>query len=323
MKNKALLLAVVVSVAFSSCKHTDSFTGFYFDTAVTVSASSDSNIEVFRQLAAEVDCQLSAHNVGAAVYDINHGDKYVYGEHMHIDNILEGYAHFENRFGKGVTPFCGSLTQLWNVTADNPVVPSEADILRELQNVYDSSEFSQEIPIGAVLDFGSGGKGYYCDLALKEALDNDMQEIIVSCGSSSVVYSKDGREFITEIIDPVNGDNILISTNNAFISTSGGYERFFEANGKKYSHIMDISSGYPAQTDIASVTVVLPCETNAGLESDLLSTLVYIGGSKQLQNYVQICSVYYPDYGLAVIYDDGAMEYYGSINCLIGGEKTE
>ena len=323
MKNKALLLAAVVSVSFSSCSHTDSFTGFYFDTAVKVSASSDSSIAAFKQLAYEVDCQLSAHTAGAAVYDINHGDEYIYGEHMHIDNILEGYANFENRFGKGVTPFCGSLTQLWSVTADNPMVPSEADILRELQNVYDSSEYNKELPIGAVLDFGSGGKGYYCDLALEKALADDMQEIIVSCGSSSVVYSRDGREFITEIIDPVNGDNILISTSNAFISTSGGYERFFEADGKKYSHIMDISSGYPAQTDIASVTAVLPCVPNAGLESDLLSTLIYIGGSKQIQNYVQICSVYYPDYGLAVIYEDGAMEYYGSINLLIGGEDTE
>jgi thiamine biosynthesis lipoprotein len=40
------------------------------------------------------------------------------------------------------------------------------------------------------------------------------------------------------------------------INTSGAYERFFLANGRRYHHIMDTGTGYPVENGVEAVTVV-------------------------------------------------------------------
>ena len=61
---------------------------------------------------------------------------------------------------------------------------------------------------------------------------------------------------------------------NCFISTSGDYEKFFERDGIRYSHIFDATTGKPVQNDITSVTVV----AENGTLSDFLSTAIFAEG---------------------------------------------
>ena len=63
---------------------------------------------------------------------------------------------------------------------------------------------------------------------------------------------------------------------------SGGYERYFEANGKTYCHIIDPKTGYPAETDLTTVTVF--CDS--GIESDFLSTMIFLDGSENIGKYL-------------------------------------
>ena len=60
---------------------------------------------------------------------------------------------------------------------------------------------------------------------------------------------------------------------NQALSVSGSYEKFFELNGKRYSHIMDPRTGWPVQ-GVLSVTVI----TRDGLSGDALDNVFYVLG---------------------------------------------
>ena len=70
----------------------------------------------------------------------------------------------------------------------------------------------------------------------------------------------------------------------------------------------------PAETDIASATVILPCESGSGLVSDLLSTLIYIGGTENAEHYAEICGESFEDYGIITIDNSGNVTSYGSVD---------
>ena len=66
----------------------------------------------------------------------------------------------------------------------------------------------------------------------------------------------DGSEWKVAITNPLNKNKAfaLLPISNSAVATSGSYEKFVEFDGKKYTHIIDPRTGYPA-TGIISVTV--------------------------------------------------------------------
>ncbi len=173
----------------------------------------------------------------------------------------------------------GKLSKLWNIGSGEETVPSKEDIEKLLSSVsYKNvlvNDTSVKISNGQALDLGAVGKGIACD-AIKEILDNnDIKDAVVSVGGSVLVY---GKKASIGIVDPNNSENYMatISIDNQCVSTSGDYERFFESDGKTYHHILDPETGYPAVTDLRSVTVV--CDS--GLDSDALSTACFVLGYK-------------------------------------------
>ena len=92
----------------------------------------------------------------------------------------------------------------------------------------------------------------------------------------------DKTPWVIGIQDPANPNDPsayvgLIRLENAFAVTSGGYERFFESGGKTYHHIIDPATGYPAESGLASVTVIC----GEGLLADALSTALYVMGEEK------------------------------------------
>ena len=236
----AAITAVRYAVSDKNAEYT--FSGFYFDTAVTCkTVSSDGSLsESCKSIVSELDKIASAYDENSAVYKIDHGEKFSPEKYPDIGNMLDGYKGFEEKFGEGITPFCGSLTLLWNISSDTPYVPAETEISAALENVKSSAEYGGTIPEGSLLDLGAGAKGYACDRLLEAALsDEKADEIVFSTGSSSLMWSRDGRDFTAAVVDPINGGTALeFSCGSSFISTAGGYERYFEDNGRKYTHIM-------------------------------------------------------------------------------------
>ncbi len=171
----------------------------------------------------------------------------------------------------------GKISQLWNIGSGEEVVPSKAEIDNLLSDVGYKNVFvnstSVKIDKGQSIDLGAIGKGIACDV-IKDILDKyDIKDAVVSVGGSVLIY---GSEATVGIVDPNNSSSHMatVEVDGQCISTSGDYERFFEADGKKYHHILDPKDGYPADGDLRSVTVI--CDS--GLDSDALSTACFILG---------------------------------------------
>ena len=187
-------------------------------------------------------------------------------------------------------PTIGLLTRLWNIEGDNPVVPAGPDIKTTLKKGgrskvhLDTSALTLTMDDGCTLDFGAVGKGIGCDEAAA-FLDasSHVTGAVVSIGGSNLVYGSkpDGQAWKVAIQDPrgqtgdLMGYICLKGTN--YVSTSGDYEKYFEQDGKRYHHILDPRTGYPAKSGLISVTVI--CDN--GLLSDGLSTACFVLGKEK------------------------------------------
>ncbi len=203
--------------------------------------------------------------------------------------LVKESVELTKKYG-GADISAGAVTELWNVTGEEPRVPEKEEIKKALSAVgYENISFSgQECVLenGAKIDVGCDGKGFALD-EVKKLLDSEKADCgVVSFGSSTLLYGEkpDNTDFKVAVTDPFDNDNTCLSftSSGGFVSTSGGYERFFEAQGKKWSHIFDLTTGYPCDTDLASVTVI----GQSGIETDFLSTCIFIGGSKGLDRWL-------------------------------------
>lgn len=193
--------------------------------------------------------------------------------------------------GGGLNVTCGALTELWGISTETPSVPSQEDIDKALSTICGDFDSLSELPDGTRLDLGASAKGYACDKAAELLADSDAPCAVVSLGSSTLLYGEkpDGSTFKAAVKNPDDPSEYLgiIETSAAFISTSGGYERYFEQDGVKYGHILSAETGYPVETDLTSVTVIVPYGTeNGGILSDMLATAVYSGGTAELERYL-------------------------------------
>ena len=116
---------------------------------------------------------------------------------------------------------------------------------------------------GVELDPGGIGKGYAVDRMVDVLKESGIASALISAGGSSIYAlgtPKDGPEgWDIKIRDPKNARKTVeeVHLKNQSLSTSGSYEKFFEAEGKIYSHIMDPRTGYPAEGMLA-VSVIAP-----------------------------------------------------------------
>lgn len=109
------------------------------------------------------------------------------------------------------------------------------------------------------LDLGGIGKEYAVDRAAAILLENGLSNSLVNLAGDIRVCGSRGNKtpWAIGIKDPRNGKNLLgvIELSSGAVATSGDYERAIEIDGKRYSHILNPKTGWPAE-GIQSVTVI-------------------------------------------------------------------
>lgn len=131
---------------------------------------------------------------------------------------------------------------------------------------------------GMRIDLGGIAKGYAVDNAIRILQQADVTNGIVTAGGDSrLLGDHRGRPWMMGIKHP-RGESHVISLplENVAISTSGDYERYFEADGVRYHHIIDPKKGDSAR-EVVSATIIADDATT----SDALSTTLFILGVKK------------------------------------------
>ncbi|MDR2686773.1 MAG: FAD:protein FMN transferase [Oscillospiraceae bacterium] len=184
--------------------------------------------------------------------------------------------------GGAFNPYLGALVKLWNIDSRDgspPYVPAQEEIDEALRKKD--------------LDLGAYGKGAACDEVLWQMRPFfwPISTAVINLGGNILTYGKKpwGQPFQIALRDPKGGPNDTLGMftlrGTHFISTSGSYEKYFERDGKRYHHIFDPETGYPAEREpgLVSVTVI----NDNGAAGDALSTACFVLGYRESQEVLQ------------------------------------
>jgi thiamine biosynthesis lipoprotein len=185
-------------------------------------------------------------------------------------------------------PGIGKLIRLWGFQADEfkAELPPEAEIkawLASRPSIADLTLSDNRIASSnrdVALDFGGYLKGVALDRAADIMRTQGIHNALINIGGNVMALgSKEGRKWRVGIQHPRQpGPMATVALEDGeAIGTSGDYQRFFEVAGKRYAHLLDPRTGYPADHTQA-VTVLIPAGPKAGTRSDAASKPIFIAG---------------------------------------------
>ena len=267
----------------------------------------------------KLDAMLSAENSKSEVYALNEQGNLQATDDL-AELILRGkeiYQETDGLFDDTIYP----VMKLWGFPTGNYHVPTAAEVQKKLALVdgnkveiqtrdsdekgRDSKEKTKFVTLGAdqQIDFGGIAKGYTGQKLAELFQEYGVSSALVSLGGNiqAIGTKPDGSSWKVGIRDPKGGQQDYIgvlSVENQAIVTSGGYERYFEEDGKTYIHIINPRTGYPADGDLLSVTIV----SRDGTLADGMSTALYIMGYEKA---CQFWRQHREEFNVILVTDDG------------------
>ena len=185
----------------------------------------------------------------------------------------------------------GPLTRCWGFLKRSGRLPA-ADEIETARSLVGSDKMLLDCETRSVrfshagmeINLGSIGKGYALD-RVGTSLRRRTASALLNAGASSfyaVGAGDRGEGWKVGIRDPRDKTRRLarLRLRDCALSTSGSDEQFFEHDGKRYGHIIDSRSGWPAQ-HVTGVSVV----AQSAAISDALATAFYIGGREVAEKY--------------------------------------
>ncbi len=187
-------------------------------------------------------------------------------------------------------PGIGQLIGLWGFQADEfkAELPAPAAIkawLAKKPSIADISIHDNTISSrnrNVALDFGGYLKGVALDRAAAILRAQGINNALINIGGNVMALgSKEGKKWRVGIQHPRQPGPLatIALEDGEAIGTSGDYQRFFEVDGKRYAHLLDPRSGYPADHTEA-VTVLIPAGPKAGTLSDATSKPIFVAGDE-------------------------------------------
>ncbi len=202
-----------------------------------------------------------------------------------LQEAMEVYQRTEGLFDVSIYP----LMELWGFPSQEYHVPTREELL-EVLSLVDASKIAFDgtyikLLEGQRIDFGGIAKGYTSARVMDVFQEYGIHSGMVTLGGNVQVLNKklDGSKWQVAIRDPEHEGKILgvLGVENQAVITSGGYERYFKEDGETYIHILNPRTGYPADKDLISVTVI----SEDGMLADALSTSLYLMGREEAVSY--------------------------------------
>jgi len=137
---------------------------------------------------------------------------------------------------------------------------------------------------GVRIDLGGIGKGHSVDRGIALLQGRGIAHALVTAGGDSrIIGDRFGKPWVVGIRHPDRKDEVIarIPLEDAAISTSGDYERYFDEDGVRYHHIIDPGTGHSA-SKVRSATIIGPTATRT---DGLSKTAFVLGPERALEIY--------------------------------------
>ncbi len=287
------VLFLIVVVSLTACQpqaHDIKETRFLLGTIVDITVYSSDDEAALKAIQLAVDAmqkverQFSTH--GSSVNSVTAFNQAGARQEIRLDDevqqlLLQSLKVYDQTRGS-FDPTLGYLNRLWGFSGEiKPSKPldkltvEQALALSGVQHLQRAGANSWRKDVaGLELDFGAIAKGYAIDRAVEVLKQQGITHAVVNAGGDiRTVGDHGGKPWKIAVRHPrlANPVGWLDVDSDISIVTSGDYERFFDYKGRRYHHILNPKTGFPAMLN-QSVTVVAPDAAQA----DALSTAMFV-----------------------------------------------
>lgn len=317
-KTSAVLLCIftAVTILCSGCTKSIepiSQTGFYFDTAITITLYENGKLDAKNcqelltscfSLCETYEAMLSRTKKGSDIWNINHSNSSPITVHEETALLLKKALTYCRQTDGMVDITIAPVTDLWNFSSDHVrqlkntenvenALPDAKALSARLSHVnYQNIEVNgTTITLkdpDAALDLGCIAKGYIAD-CLKEYLQKEgITSALINLGGNiqTIGNKPDGSPFRLGIQKPFGERNTstasLLVTDLSLVS-SGVYERYFEIGEVRYHHLLNPKTGMPQDNGLLSVSIL----SASSADADILSTAAFLLGPEKGMAYIE------------------------------------
>ena len=200
-----------------------------------------------------------------------------------------------------------AMDRIWKFDGSMTAMPSAEAIKKSVEKVgykniiLDSIHSTIFLRLrGMKIGFGALGEGYAADRSRKLMLSKGITSGIVNGSGDMSTWGKqpNGKDWNIGITNPARNNTLLavIPLKQGAVVTSGSYEKFVVFEKKRYSHIINPATGYPA-TGLCSVTIFGPSAETANGFSTSMMVLGKDAGLKFINQFPKFSCIMFSDDG--------------------------
>ncbi len=267
-------------------------TGFFLDTVITITLYGTDDSSLIKDcfsLIADYEALLSRTKEGSDIWNVNHSEGKPVQVSADTAELLSLALHFcalcDGAFDITIAP----AVDLWDFHEEGSHSLPDSYLLNQAVSHVDYHGVTIEGTTvtlkdpDAKIDLGGIAKGFIADQLKAFLLEKKIPGAMIDLGGNilAVGQKPDGSPWHIGIRRPFGETaSDLIATAQipeGSVVTSGIYERYFEKNGELYHHLLDSSTGYPAETGLLSVSIY----SDSSAEGDALSTSCFLLGQEK------------------------------------------
>ncbi len=289
---KRLLPVILICALLAGCAGSEPYarqTVFCMDTVMDLQIwgkDCQAALDALADMLGDLEKTWSATDESSLLSALNRGEGAPDGAQQ---AFLDLALALQARTGGAFDPKLGSVIALWGFYDDNYRIPTQAAL--------DGAEQEKKWDLGGLV------KGYAGARAAEILAGYDIDRAILNLGGNiqTCGHKADGTPWNIGVQNPAGGEALgtLAIRGSMAVVTSGDYQRYFEMDGRRYHHVLDPETGWPADSGLTSVTVI--CAD--GATADALSTALFVMGLERATEFWRQSG----DFGAVFVLSDGSI----------------
>lgn len=269
-------------------------------TTITVSIFHPQADEILAQcfeLLRSYEHRFSANDASSELMEVNHqaGIAPVQVHPDLFELIALGTLHSQAK-NSHLNIAIGPLVQTWRIGFSNARRPAPEEIEQAILKIdpqqiqLDQENYTVFLKRpGMKIDLGALAKGYSADLIATYLRGKGIKDALIDLGGNILtvgqhpVKQQPWRIGIQNPVEKRGNHLLVLSIKDKSVVTSGIYERHLEVDGQSFHHIFDSATGYPVETDLASITII----SDRSVDGEIWTTRLFGDSSTSILNTIE------------------------------------